>query len=152
MLLDAETRLLRRYVMSRAAGRAMPEWTYFVPELAEGVGAWLRGDEKTARAAGHWLRERRPNAPWCPWLGRRHGILNDSSLQAFFLTVPDAGWGSLEMTVRRTPSRCLREWRASGESLLAYIEERIVAPPNLGRAAGWPAKRGVGMRSLLAPR
>ncbi|GGF72986.1 hypothetical protein GCM10007301_35980 [Azorhizobium oxalatiphilum] len=152
MQLNADVRLMRRYVISRAAGRAIPEWTYFVPQLAEGMGAWLRGDEKTAKATEHWRRERRPSEPWCPWLGRRCGVLEDMALQAFFMTVPEDGWSRLDVAVSRTPSRCFREWRASGERLLAFIEESIDAPPNPGPAAGWPAKRGVGMRSLLALR
>lgn len=144
--------LLRRYIVARAAGRLMPEWSYFIPQIVPGLSAWVRADDRTAKRAEHWRRIRRSGAPWCLWLGNQLAIAEDTALQAFFLTVPEGAWGRMETAIRRSPLRCLRDWRANGHRLIEALQDDSDLPHTHGPLSRWPARRGVGTRSLLAPR
>lgn len=145
----ADERLLRRYVIARAAGRRMPEWTYFIPEIVPGLSAWKYADARTVKEAEHWRRIRRPGAPWCPWLGNHLSIASDDALQVHFLTISEDGWARMETVVRASPARCLAEWRAAGARLIEVVRASASGAPTSGKLTGWPAARGDGPRTPI---
>jgi hypothetical protein len=72
-------------------------------------------------------------------------------LQIFFLTVDPEGWPQLAAAVRDHPTRCLREWSATGTRIIAAVSDVTTSAVSgtLGPLSGWPRARGTGQRSLL---
>lgn len=147
--MDHDVALLRRYVLRRARGAyPCPEYAFCIP--IEGVGsAWLRCDEKAARASDRWRRVRLPGRPWCPVLGNHVAIAQDVELQSFFTTIADDGWSRLEHEARRRPRHCLPQWRATGVRLILAAQAAAAGYCVAGKLSGWPSKRGSGVRSLV---
>lgn len=140
--------VLRRYVIRRATGGPCPEYARLVL-IGRSLAAWVRSDERAACASDRWRRIRLPGGPWCPVLGHILVIAQDVALQAYFETISAEGWKTLEIDVRRSPARCLREWRAAGHRIIAAATAASRGRGLPGRLSGWPAKRGSGARSLL---
>ncbi|MDR6303759.1 hypothetical protein GGQ85_001455 [Nitrobacter vulgaris] len=140
--------ILRRYVIDRASGRTpRHEWAYYAPDLA----AWIRTDETAARRHEHWRRIRKAGQPWCDVMGHQTAVADDLALRMFFLTVSGDDWPSLAAAVREHSKRCLRDWTAAGQHLMAAVTGATAAviPDTPGPLDGWPAARGDGPRSLL---
>lgn len=142
---DSDAGRLRRYVNGRARNRIHNEYVRYDSYL----GAWLLCDEGTARAHAHWRRIRHPGQPWCPVLGRNVAVASDTALQSFFEAIGPEEWRRLELAVRLDPSRCLREWRAQGDRLIAAVRAAAEGHSERGQLSGWLSKRGTGARSLL---
>ncbi len=147
--MTVQPHILRRYVIERASGRTpRHEWAYYEPDLA----VWIRTDETSARRHDHHQRIRTDGRPWCEVLGHQTDVRDDLALQVFFMAIdPEDGWSRLAAAVREHPSRCLREWSASGKRIVAAVSPETAAPfPDTpGPLDGWPNKRGEGQRSLL---
>lgn len=139
---DPDAGRLRRYMNSRARGQPHHEYVRYDSSL----DALLLCDERTARAHERWRRIRHPGQPWCLVLGVNVTIASDTALQVFFETIGLEQWRSLDLAVRRSASRCLREWRALGDCLIAAV--RAVAEGHSG-AASLQLAFEAGQRSAL---
>jgi hypothetical protein len=140
--------ILRRYVIERASGRTpRAEWAFYAPDL----GAWIRTDEMTARRHEHHQRIRVEGQDWCDVMGHQTSVKNDTALQIYFMTLSGDDWPRLAAAVREHPTRCLRDWRASGTRIMAAVSPETAAPvPDTpGPLDGWPASRGEGQHSML---
>lgn len=140
--------LLRRYVIDRAAGRAPhAEWSY----LSQDIGAWILADETSARQHEHHRRVRKRGQSWCDVLGHCTVVRDDIDLQMYFATIAVDEWSRLAIDVMRRPSRCLRDWRASGSRIIAAVDPTAASPSGTtsGPLSGWPPARGTGPRSML---
>lgn len=140
--------VLRRYIIGSAAGRSPHlEWSF----LSQDIGAWILADEATARRHEHHRRIRMDGRPWCHVLGHRTDVADDEALQVYFLTIASDEWPRLAIAVMRAPTRCLRDWRASGSRIIAAVDA-TAAPSGTtssGPLSDWPKSRGTGPRSML---
>lgn len=140
--------VLRRYVIDRASGRSpRAEWSYYSPD----IGAWVRADEPAARRHEDHRRNRQGGRPWCDVLGHRIDVADDIALQLFFLTILPDDWRRLAIAVAQHPTRCLREWRASGHRLMVAVDPSATPSGTVtpGPLSDWPKARGTGPRSML---
>ncbi len=149
---DGEAHALRRYVVARAQGRPMAEFSRYEPAIA----CWIASDgtEAAGLCDGNRFRQvRRPGLPWCPWLGLDPSIAEDHALQTFFeLQATDAhDWNRLLKEVTRDRRRALREWRRQGRAAVARLRAQeafgpdVHIPSTLAEEFRTP---GRGMRSL----